>query len=386
MTKEKAPAKEPTSRMAKMLGSKDIAALEKSYGSGLLQIASDREAQQTLRIPTAVFPLDFALGGGVAVGRPVTFYGPKSGGKTTTVLRLVAQLQRMCSFCYRYLPEFMPFEELACQCKKPRESVIAVMDCEGVLDLKWAKTLGVNTDAMILSTPEYAEQTTDAIETLIRTGELDLLAFDSIAFATPAKEVEESAAKNMVGEHARAMGRYVRKTVSAMNACGNKYDRRPTILMTNQIRMKVGVVFGSPETVSGGHAPQYMAATEVRMSAGTYTMQKEEGGKSVVEFTKPLFADMHFKIEKNKAADTIKMEGSYRVVLTDTETKKLGQIADEEFIVEHGEAAGVVQKVKGGWMVLDEAFDQKSLIERKMMIDPGFKARVCNLIMQVLVG
>lgn len=373
-------------RLAKFMESKEVGALKKTFGKNILQISTEQVARQTYRIPTGAFPLDYALGGGAAVGVETTLFGPKSGGKTTTILRFIAQLQKMCTSCYRYLPQHFPgCEDICCQCKKPRDPVIAFLDNEGTLDLAWARKLGVNTDNMIISTPECAEQTTDNIEALIRTGELDFGAFDSVAFATPAKEIEESAAKNMVGEHARAMGRYVRKTVSALNAVGNRYERRPTILMTNQVRMKVGVVFGNPETVSGGHAPQYMAATEIKLSAGQYTMQKEENGKTVKDFTTALFAEMPFRIEKSKRGNAVKMEGRYTVVLTDTETKKVGQIADEEFITEFGEKTGVIQKVKGGWTVLgsEEIFDQKSLIERKLMIDPSYKLRVCDSIMKV---
>jgi RecA/RadA recombinase len=230
----------PKDRLSAMLASDVFAKIRKKHGDVILMRASDFRVQHRPRISTGIFPLDYALGGGFPVGLVSTVYGQKSSGKTTVLLKTIANAQKMCGECFKYLSG----EAWGCRCKVHREMIAAYLDVEGTLDMPWAKDLGVDTSRMIISIPEYAEQTLDIAEVLVREGECDILCLDSLAFLTPQKEIEESNEKGMMGEQSRLIGRGIRKITAAANAVGNEKNRRPSIFFTNQIRMQLGVMFG----------------------------------------------------------------------------------------------------------------------------------------------
>lgn len=371
------PAQEK--RIQKVLASKVLAAIHKAHGANLIQIASESAARHVYRIPSDIYPLDSAIGGGWLVGRIHTVYGPKGGGKTSAILRTIGNAQKMCTNCWTTAEWFDPetgivYEKPKCECKKFREAVVAYIDVEGTLDLAWARKLGVDTDRLLLSQPEYAEQSIDIAEALLRSGEIDILVLDSIAFLTPAKEIEESAAKETMGVQPRAVGKGIRKFVAAMNWASNQ-GRKPTLFFTNQIRMKIGVVFGNPETQSGGMAPGFSATTEVRLSQGQYKMESLPKDSPAYLMARPLYVDLQFKVEKNKSY-VPRMEGAYRLILLNTETKHVGQVYDEHVILDDAERLGVLRKDGGSWICAGQEFDARSHIERKMLLEPIFKGAV----------
>lgn len=360
-------------RLSSLLASELFGKIQKKHGESIIMRASDVKVQQRPRIPTGIFMLDYALGGGFPVGMPSTVYGPKSASKTTTLLHAIKNAQRMCSECYRYKGYDA---EWACQCKKPRDFVTAYLDVEGTLDLPWAGSIGVDTSQMILSIPEYAEQTFDIAEALVRSGECDILVIDSIAYLTPQKEIEESIEKDMMGVQPRIVGRGIRKFVAASNGMGNETGRRPTIFFTNQIRMMLGVMFGNPETQPGGKSPGYAAATETKLWPGKYEMSEDTG--------KPLNVDINFRIEKNKTSGA-KMEGSYKLSTADTPLKKKGDIIDEGQLLEWAEKIGVVQRA-GGYQCNGETFRVKADLEQRLSADPGFKMKLWQHAMPLLLA
>lgn len=375
------------SRAAGLLASEALKSIHKRFGKGIILQASEHQARITHRIPTEIWPLDRALGGGWIVGRIHNLFGPKSGGKTTTLLRTIANAQKMCSTCWTYpmlydLVTGEVFDEPKCLCKKFRETVCAYIDVEGTWDETWARRLGVNVERLLLSQPDHAEQSLDIGEALLRSEQVDVMGLDSIAFLTPAKEIEESTAKETMGVQPRLVGKGIRKFVSALNWAGNQ-GRRPTIFMTNQIRMKLGVMFGNPETTSGGMAPGFSATSEVRFNAGKYTMEPEPKDPSPGFMARPLYCDMSFRIEKNKG-DVPRMEGGYRLILTETETKGIGEVNDEETIVDVAEERGMVTKDKGFWMVGGEKYDTRSKIVEKLLLDKTFKQRFRNTLMRLI--
>lgn len=359
-------------RLSKLLSSELIEKIRKKNGDTILMRASDLKVVNRPRIPTGIFQLDYGLGGGFPQGLTSTVYGNKSSGKTTTLLRAIKNAQNMCSECHRYLTD----EEWGCQCKKPREYVIAYLDVEGTLDIPWAKSIGVDTERMAISIPEYAEQALDIGEALLRSGEVDILVLDSIAFLTPQKEIEESIEKDMMGVQPRIVGRGIRKFTAAANGVGNETGRRPTIFFTNQIRMQLGVMFGNPETQPGGRAPGYAAATETKLWAGKYEM--DESTK------KPVHVDINFRIEKNKTAGA-KMEGDFRLYTSDTPDKKMGDVADEMAIIDHGERIGVITR-SGGYQCIGETFRVKADLEKRLAQDPVFKAKVWHTVMPMILA
>jgi recombination protein RecA len=278
----------------------------------------------------------------------------------------------MCSQCWTF-----PDENEKCKCKKFRKTIAAYIDVEGTWDAPWAKAHGVDLTSLLLSVPEYAEQSLDIADGLVRSMECDVVVIDSLAFLTPAKEIEESNSKDFMGVQARAIGKGVRKAfVSGLNAVAMETGRRPTIFLTNQIRMKLGVMFGNPETTPGGMAPGFAASTETKCWGGKYEMDDDTG--------RPVSVLMNFKVEKNKTSPA-KMEGDYKMLLSDTETKKAGDILDEPDMIALAEKIGLVTKDGATWNCMGEGYTAKSHIERKAMIDPQFKRKFRDAMMAVLI-
>jgi len=356
-------------RLGMLLDSSTVAAMRKKFGVSMLVRASELRAEKLPRIPSGVFTLDRALGGGWAVGRVHIVFGHKSSGKTTLLKRTIGQAQKMCASCHK-------FQEV-CECKNKRDFLCAFVDIEGTFDPYWAKQLGVDLDTLLLSRPEYAEQGLDVAEALLRSGECDLLVLDSIAFLTPLKEIQESTEQETMGQQPRLVGKGIRKLNSALIAAENEVGRKPTLFFTNQIRMKLGVMFGNPETTPGGFAPGFAASTEVKLRPGKYEMDKESGT--------PEHVDFYFKVEKNKTG-VPKMEGEFRMMLCETQTKSVGDIYDEKFIMDEAQRLGVVRKAEegGGWECLGEKFRIKKDIEDRILSEPEFKRVVIRGILGIV--
>lgn len=365
------------SRLDAFLADDLVKSIQKKHGKSIFSRASEYKFQRIPRIPTGIFFLDRALGGGIPVGRVTTLFGNQSTGKTAICLRTIGQLQKRCANCFSAV-EIKKGGSVKCACGDYREPICVYLDVEGTAgDAEWATVMGVNPESLVLSTPDYAEQTLDIAEAFLRGGVVDLLIIDSLAFMSTVKEIEESAQKALQGEQARALGRGVRKFVAAFNRCGNEYGRRPTLLLTNQIRMKIGVMFGNPETTSGGKAPRFVASSEIRTSGGKYTMDEITG--------KPDFVDFEFKIEKNKTS-AAKMIGGWRLMLRDVGSRKRGDVADEEALVATAIRVGLVEKNGSRWSVFGEPYRAKSLVTKKLIEDAGFRADFEKALMSILVA
>lgn len=364
----------PPERLLKLLASDLFKKMNKQAGGVAIALASERNLRVP-RIPSGIFQLDCALGGGWQVGMIHTMYGPQSGSKTTNVLRAIAEAQKLCGDCWTG-----DYQTLKCECGSFRPTVIAFIDVEGTLDLEWAIKIGVDLERMVVSRPEFAEQSLDYLEALLRTGDVDVIALDSLAFLTPAKEIEEGMSKETMGLQPRVIGRGMRKVVAALNHMEMiSVKRRPTIFFTNQIRMAIGVMFGNPETVSGGKAPRFAATTEVRLSPGKYEIPEAKDGG----IGKPSSVEMRFKIEKNKSA-VAKIEGEYVMALSPFENKSLGQILDESEIVRKAEQLGLLKGHGAVWTFLDEKFTKgKAEIEHRLMYDPAYKHIAAKYVMDV---
>jgi recombination protein RecA len=351
--------------------------IRKKHGASIFKTAADYKFQKVSRVPTGVFFLDSALGGGLPVGRVITFYGKKSTGKTALCLRSLGQFQKRCANCFG-LASVDKKGVVACGCGNYREPICVYLDVEGTAwDADWARVMGVDPKNMLLSTPDYAEQALDIAEAFLRGGVVDLLVIDSLAFMSPSKEIEESTQKALQAEQARVIGRGIRKFVSAFNKCENEYGRRPTLILTNQIRMKVGVMFGSPETTSAGLAPGFAASVEVKTTGGKYSMDDITG--------RPEYVDFEFKVEKNKTFGA-KINGGWRLMLKDVGARKLGNVADEEALIATAVRLGFMSKEGNGWKVLGERYRAKSLVTKQLIEDAAFKSKFEQALMAVLVA
>ena len=201
--------------------------IKKEYGEGALMRLGDRDAIEVEAIPTGALSLDIALGvGGVPRGRIVEIFGPESSGKTTLVYHIIAEAQA-------------------------RGGVCAFIDTEHALDPNYARRIGVNTDELLVSQPDHGEQALEIVDVLVRSGAVDIVAVDSVAALTPQVELEGQMGDQHIGLQARLMSQALRKLAGNLN-------RANTIcLFTNQIREKIGVMFGSPETQPGGRALKF---------------------------------------------------------------------------------------------------------------------------------
>ncbi len=357
-------------RMSNLLASDLIEKLKKKHGEMALLRASDFSVQNLPRIPTRILEFDYALGGGFPVGRVSTLYGQKSSGKTTIFLKTIASAQKMCSNCYQFVDD-----KGKCPCKEYREFVIAYLDVEGALDLAWARKMGVDTTDMIISVPEYAEEALDIGEALLRSGEVDILILDSIAFLVPMKEIENSVEKDTMGQQPRLIGKGIRKFVAAMNGVGKDTGRRPTVFFTNQIRYKLGVMFGNPETTSGGQAPGFAASIEAKC-----IQRKIE----IDDYTKkPLKGEFEVKVEKNKTFGP-KIVGCYPMLLSDTKARAAGDILDELQYISWGEKCGLVTRDKG-YNCLGRNFRIKADLQEALETDQAFKAEVYETLLPLML-
>ncbi|MBR4308783.1 MAG: recombinase RecA [Oscillospiraceae bacterium] len=207
--------------------------IEKNYGKGAVMRLGDRVEMQVDAIPTGSLALDAALGiGGVPRGRIVEIYGPESSGKTTLALHIAAEVQR-------------------------RGGEVAFVDAEHALDPCYASQIGVDIDTMLVSQPDTGEQALDITEALVRSGAIDVLILDSVAALTPRAEIEGEMGDSFVGLHARLMSQALRKLagIAAKTNC--------LVIFINQLRMKIGVMYGNPETTTGGNALKFYSSVRL---------------------------------------------------------------------------------------------------------------------------
>ncbi|GAA1812011.1 recombinase RecA [Planosporangium flavigriseum] len=210
-----------------------LAQIDKQFGKGSVMRLGERPVTQMQVIPTGSIALDVALGiGGLPRGRVIEIYGPESSGKTTVALHAIASAQR-------------------------EGGIAAFIDAEHALDPDYAKALGVDTDAMLVSQPDTGEQALEITDMLVRSGALDIIVIDSVAALVPRAEIEGEMGDSHVGLQARLMSQALRKITGALNNSGT------TAIFINQLREKIGVMFGSPETTTGGRALKFYASVRL---------------------------------------------------------------------------------------------------------------------------
>lgn len=254
----KKPALSPEEARAEALGTA-LATIERKYGKGAVMKLSDEAHVNIPVIPTGSIGLDLALGvGGIPRGRITEIFGPESSGKTTLTLHIIAECQKMGGTC-------------------------AFVDAEHALDVNYARRLGVNTDELLISQPDYGEQALDIADMLVRSGAVDLVVVDSVAALIPQAELEGDMGESQVGGHARLMSHAMRRLT------GTIHKSRTSVIFINQIRMKIGVTgYGSPETTTGGNALKFYSSVRMDIRRIQTLKDKEEsfGSRTRVKVVK----------------------------------------------------------------------------------------------------
>lgn len=209
--------------------------IEKDFGKGAIMKLGDKPAVSVETIPTGALALDVALGvGGIPRGRIIEIYGPESSGKTTLAQHIVAECQK-------------------------RGGIAAFVDAEHALDPEYARNLGVNVDELLISQPDTGEQARDITEELVRSGAVDVIVVDSVAALVPKAEIEGSMEDQQMGLQARLMSKALRKLTGIIG------KTRTTVIFINQLRQKIGVMYGNPETTTGGNALKYYASVRLEI-------------------------------------------------------------------------------------------------------------------------
>jgi recombination protein RecA len=281
-----------------------LAQIDKQFGKGSVMRLGERTAVPMEVIPTGSIALDIALGiGGLPRGRIVEIYGPESSGKTTVALHAVANAQAA-------------------------GGVAAFIDAEHALDPDYAKALGVDTDALLVSQPDTGEQALEIMDMLIRSGAIDIVVVDSVAALVPRAEIEGEMGDSHVGLQARLMSQALRKITGALSNSGT------TAIFINQLREKIGVMFGSPETTTGGKALKFYAS--IRLDVRRIETLKD-GGDAVGNRTR-------VKVVKNKVAPPFK-QAEFDIVYG------IG-ISREGSLIDVGVEQGFVKK-SGAWYTYD---------------------------------
>jgi len=308
-----------------------IREIQAKYGEGAIMKLGDARRVDVDVIPTGSLAVDMALGvGGVPRGRVIEIYGPESSGKTTLALHIVANAQKGGGLC-------------------------AFVDAEHALDPEYAKKIGVKIDDLLISQPDTGEQALEIVESLVRSGSIDVIVIDSVAALTPQAEIEGDMGQSHMGLQARLMSQALRKLTAIIA------KSKTVVIFINQIRMKIGVVFGNPETTTGGNALKFYASVRIEVRRAAQLKKGEEiiGNRTNVKIVKnkvaPPFRRAEFDIMYNEGisyeGDLINLGLKYELIKKSGASLSFGEVRmgqgfenAKEFLRQNSKAAAELVK------------------------------------------
>lgn len=307
-----------------------IKQMDKAFGKGALIRLGDKVQEKIESISTGSLGVDVALGiGGIPKGRVVEIYGPESSGKTTLTLHTIAECQKAGGIC-------------------------AFIDAEHALDVAYAKNLGVDTDNLLVSQPDFGEQALEILETVVRSGAVDLIVVDSVAALTPKVEIDGDMDDQQVGVQARLMSKALRKITGIL------HKMNTTVIFINQIRMKIGMMgYGSPETTTGGNALKFYSSVRLDIRRIASLKQAEEviGNRTKV------------KVVKNKVAPPFKT--AEFDIMFGTGISRTGELID------YGVKLDIIDKAGAWFSYNDEKLGQgKEKCKKVLLEDPALAKEI----------
>ena len=313
-----------------------LSQIERAFGKGsIMRLGKNEKAVEIDTVPTGSLGLDIALGvGGLPRGRVVEIYGPESSGKTTLTLHVIAEAQKKGGVC-------------------------AFIDAEHALDTIYARKLGVNLEDLLISQPDTGEQALEITDTLVRSGAVDVLVIDSVAALTPRAEIEGEMGDSQPGLQARLMSQALRKLTASISRS------QTTVIFINQIRMKIGVMYGSPETTTGGNALKFYASVrlDIRRIGSIKDRDEVTGNQTRV------------KVVKNKVAPPFK-QVEFDIMYGEG-ISKTGELIDL------GVRAGVVEK-SGSWFSYDSQRlgqgreNAKNFLKANLQVAERIEQEICE--------